>query len=355
MTVGFDGSGFIQQQTNLNPKYPAAINPTIARVLTKDPVVARKKRAGLGRDMVAKAHGHPEGFSVLNNFGNVAQSKQQLASELTFLGLCTKQMEKDAINTDTGIYTAVDIQGHTYGVNRSAETIHTGDQIMWDIPEDTAEAKRNNLAAGNPTAGGYPETRYTTFLRPYKPERVAEAAAQDWRQYLMGENYAFSSTPSSIDAIKQHIAIGILIGGVLLPSDLRDDGVRVSPGDFAKIVKAVMSGIVDRDVPLPQNMDERYQELLGNIVLQMRNGNLDRYIATMLTPSINDRVISGKRVPRGTGEGERYINDVQKNGVGKALSSMDQVFSEAGRDRVIGRALESASPGSDFGLIMYGK
>lgn len=354
ITVGFDRNGLIQQQNNLNPKYPAKIDPTVARVLERDPMVSRKKRAGLGREMIAKAQGIPEAFSVINNFGNAAQSKHELVNELTFAGLSAKQMQADALTTDTGIVVASIVQGHTNAWNRGRETIQNGDQVMWDIPRDIAEAEDNNRAAGNPTAGGYPEQRYTTFLRPYKPELVVDSARSDWRQYLTEGSAVLSSTPDAIYTIRQYIAIGMLLGGTLLPSDLGNTG-RASPADFVRIVDGILSGSMDPDIPVPQTMDAQYQGLLDGLISETQRGFLDQYISTLLTPSTSERIVQGKRVPRGISANKRFVNDIQRNGVKRTLSSIDQVFNEAGRDRVIGRALESAPPGDEFGLIMYGK
>lgn len=354
ITVGFDRNQYIQQAGALNPKYPGDISPTIARVLTKDPVVAVKHKNGLGGGIMHQSHEMPKGLSVLNKFGDARDSKHTIVSMLTFLGLCTKQMQTESLESNTGQYSAVDIQGHTWAWNRSPEPVRIGDQVMWDIPDSVEEAEYINRVAGPPTQGAYPEKRYTTFLRAYKPELVHASARADWQNYLNGGAPDFSTTPDAMAAIRQLVAIGMLIGGVLFPSDIRGTE-RASPLDFIGIVKVAMSMMDDPQVAMPDVIDAEYQGLLNNLVRQLRNGDLDAYIGTLLTPLPEHRVVEGKRVAPGTTEELRYINEIQKTGVPRTLNAVDQVFSEAGRDRIIGRALDSAKPGENFGLIMYGK
>jgi hypothetical protein len=354
ITVGFDKDTFLHQQSNQAPFYPGEVTNTTARVLEKDVVLAKKRRNGLGRHVVAHNHGNPSGFTVLNNYGNIGQTKNDLLNELTFLGLAQKPMECDAIESNTNINTAVNVQGHDFGYNRSAYHINMNDPIMWDIPDNVEDAKRHNRAAGKPTDGGYPEARYTAFLRPYIPSEVASKMRQDFQSGLGGERTAMTSVDGAINSIRKGVTIGILLAGVLIPQ-YGQDGAPPTADGFIQIVRAIMSGAPDQNVDIPDTLDDDLQGAMREMLFAVQNGALDAYISTLLTPTPTQNVIRTKRVPPQTTNQLRYVHEIQRNFLSGLLLSIDNVFKEGGRDRVIGRALESAAPGSDFGIMLYGK
>lgn len=339
--AAFDRSTYGRQRRNRTPMIAGPVGPKQNRVLQKDILWSPRPVTGLGRNERAAATAMVPAFSVLNNIGNAGDSKYKFFQDYWFVGLSVKTMEANAINTDTGNSVAVDKQGLTWLINKGEHTIRAGDEVMIDIPDNTEDADRREKSQFR--EGGTPERRYTAFPTVWSVRKATDAVQGDWAAFMRGDRGAgatdFPTTPSAVTSMQQMVIAGIALAyGYHVPGNL-----PATPQAFIDRMRDAATG-----GGLPQAAN------FINLINQVAAGAHNADIAALLFPDPGEYVVPGARVDPGAALAVRNLNGVQRTGVRNLMTMVDASINDAGRSRVIGRAVNMAKPNEPLSLILYG-
>lgn len=303
------------------------------RVMTKDILWAPRPSAGIGRNERAKVQGDVDVFSVLNGIGTKLWHKSDFLKRYYFIGLSTSTMESNAINTDAGIYSAVDRQGLTWIRNNGSEPIHVGDLVIAELPNGTHDA-RAIFPESAPREGGTPAKRYTAFTKTWSVADGIVVSKEDVNHAMRGTldaNLAMGSSPAVKMALRK-IMVASLIVTMAAP------GTTDDMADFAR-------GIAARDGTA---------DAVSDAVVNIMNGGRDAELAVLLFPAAGEYVVPGARMPRGVNRSTIHINDIQRNGYADLITALCGSLQESGGNRIMGRAVSGAAPGRILSILLFG-
>lgn len=334
MAVVFDTATFNTHQTNSRPWIGGGLDPKKARVLAEDIVFSPRTGRGLSRSSRASAFGDLRGFSVINNSGTEGDTKFDFLRDFWIAGIAAYDMEPYALNTDTGIYSTINLQGMTYLRNNGDDQIAAGDPIMGELPENTEDAKRREMARG-PPEGGTPTNRFTAFPKVYRTTEAVKLIRSDWNTQLRNPAAGRGRQPSyfpSTDLAVRYLRRCMLAGAAL---------AQYGPGnDPTAMIEAI------RDMAADHNQNAWYE----NVV----DGDYDAHIAALLFPGDMERVVPGARPQNDDTRVTRLFHSLQRAGFDDLLSVTRRAFHEAGENRILGRALAPAKPGDQLHILLRG-
>lgn len=333
----FDVATLNIQMSAQNPWLAAEIDPTKARVLTKDLLFSRRSGRGLAHSSKARAFGGLRSFSVLNGLGRRNDTKFDFFRDHWFCGLSANMMEAHAIKSGTGMHVAVNVQGMTYTPNTGDDHVRAGDQIMYDVPENTDDAKRREIQRG-PLERGMPANRFTAFPKVFRISNAIRNIRTDWAGLLRiapgervvhGRHYYFPSTRNGLRFMRRCLAAG---------AALREHMVGVN--DPVAMIEAI------RDMANDPQRNQWYS--------QLALGDHDAYVAALLFPNRLEHVVPGSKPAPADTDVTRLFHTIQRAGFDDLLMIANRAVDESGRGRVIGRAIAPAKPGEPISLLLYG-
>lgn len=327
----------------IKPWIGPALNSDLAhRVLPKNIVWTRRKSEGLRTTKSRRAHTVKEVqiFSVLNGEGKEGETKYDFFRKNAFMGLSTGTIQPHAGNSGAEMRTAIDRQGVSNMPQDNCDIkVHNGDILIADAPTDTADALRRARRSKNPR-DGIPEDRVVAFPSVWDPVDLTKGMHQDWNKYLRqafgpNEKPAFPGTPLMIQLIRQFVSIG----AALVVASQQEGGLPADGQALANILRE-----------LGQNDASEF----STTVRSFAEGDMDSAIAAMLIPNSEEELIGQPIAPPGTAPVIRYLYGVQKSSLDNLMSQVDNTLQEAGRGRVIGRAMQDAAFGENFNVMMFG-
>lgn len=332
----FDVATFNRHMHNDRPWMGGGLDVKKARVLTKDILFSRRSGKGLARSSKASAFGGLRSFSVINGAGTEGGNKYDFFRDHWYCGLSANQMEPHAIKTDTGIHVAVNVQGMTYTPNKGDDHIHAGDHIMYDLPENTEDAKRREMAHG-PPEGGTPINRFTAFPKVFRISDAVRTVRADWAAFLrlrrgaraaIGQGYYLPSTKNAVRFLRRCVAAGAAIGQHSANNDPR------------AMIEAI------RDMANDPQQNDWYERLA--------DGQYDGHIASLLFPGDQEHIVPGIRPQPADTNVTRLFHTIQRAGFDDLLMVANRAVDEAGRNRIMGRAIAPAKPGEQISILLYG-
>ncbi len=301
------------------------------RVLRKDILWSPRPGRGLGRNERAAVHKDVDVFSVLNNIGKGFWSKAHFLQNYYYVGLSTSTMESNAINTDAGIYSAVDRQGLTWIRNTGDVTIQVGDLVMAELPDGTPEAVRI-FPADRPTEGGTPSRRYTAFPATWSVGIGTKISKADVHKALRGDRREPASMGTSatvVLALRKIIAMGVLV--------VNKDPDQPMPAFLADVVGRVDANSIA--------LDDGFNGIL--------DGDVDADIARLLFPDGPDLLVPGGRT-RGLNDSTKRLNNIQREGYSGLITALYGSIQESGANRIMGKAISGALPGEVMSILLFG-
>lgn len=308
------------------------------RVLRKDILWSPRPGGRMSQNKRAAIHGDVAAFSVLNGIGLEASwTKATFLEKYYFIGLSTSTMESNAINTDAGIYSAVDRQGLTWLRNTGLETIQVGDLVMAELPDGTLDAKRIFPETAI-TEGGTPSKRYTAYPKTWSVGIGILVSKIDVnkamrRNPLLGAPTMPGSSNAVRDALRNIMAAAV-IATQIAPA------APVNRARLTAIVTAVGGG------GLPWAVR---QELA-----RIRNGDRDQNMAALLSPTAGESLVPGGRLRADANADTIQIFNIQKDGYSELIEALYGSIQETGANRIMGRAVSGALPGEVMSILLFG-
>jgi hypothetical protein len=340
--IKYDHAALAERAANRTPLIKGQTDNERNRGLDKDIVWAEKPTTTLGRKERANVQSEVAGFTVLNNVGSEAEGKFGFYRKHRVVGLLTKAIQPHPGAKDPNMRAAVDLKGLTWMRNNNPDrTIHAGQKIIAEIPENTQDAERREGAlGGSPEGPGVPSGRYTAFPDVWSADKATDGLAEDLnktlRRILAPDRANYPSTRDQI-ANMRRLA---LLGAALCFYGFLDQAAQpTTTSEFINTLRGAVTGD-----------NAQFQGLVDNIM----NGTYDGPIAALLMPRDSERMIQQNRVPPNTQRGVLGFHQLQMNGFKGMFNTVEQSLNEAGRERILGTAVTNAAPGDTFNILLDG-
>ena len=313
------------------------VNEKQNRVLRKDILWSPRPGGRINRNERAAVHGDVAAFSVLNGIGVAGWTKATFLSKYYFIGLSTSTMESNAINTDAGIYSAVDRQGLTWLRNTGPVTIQVGDLVMAELPDGTIDAERLFPETAI-TEGGTPSRRYTAYPKTWSVGTGILVSAIDVnkgmrRNPLLGAPTMPGTSGAVRDALRNLMAAALI-------------ATRIAPRAF--VDRANLTAIVTA-AAAGGALGGIYNELA-----RIRNGDRDQNMAALLFPTAGEFLVPGGRLRADANDTAIQIHNIQTGGYEALITALYGSIQETGANRIMGRAVSGALPGEVMSILLFG-
>ena len=342
-----DGGGLTRSQAAINTAlmdeclnkteamYNVPINNSEAqRCMPKDLLWAQRSNKGLratSTNYEMTAAGIPA-HAVLNGYGKPGQTKWHYYQENQYIGPCTGTMQPHPENTGAKPDSAIDKQGITYiRHNNPYIDISAGDILVAAVPEDTKDALDRAKRCKNPREG-IPDNRIVSFPEIWDPKKISEGMLFDWSKLMRGdfadgEPTMYPSTEFMVEILRHFITMGAVIG--IAAAEEGDPG----SGRLLFTQEELLDHVSD------QARDDN--SLTAKVVNLIDNAQFDPYIATLITPKPEEHFVTTPRIPPGTPRTLRRLYAIQKSAAPNMFRGIDNCLQVAGRDRIIGKALNN--------------
>ncbi len=348
LNVIFSDAMLARQAQEQEPLIDAPIDSENSQVMPKEVVMGIVSEEGVDamvdEEMVEQ---YNEGMSVTNGIGQRGQTKDEVMTNMQFLGISNNEAGS-TIGAGAANMMACTRQGKIAVTNMWDGRIRPGDKLRVDMAANTAEARRISAALehvlNTGTKKGY-ANRNTYFLRPITKEHIINSIFTDLVAVLRnpGATNTFSFTrPMVLQMRELAIVFGAISEGILRMGE--------GPGaDLAAGLAAIRRVAAER-------------AHTGHLAAATLRGEHDRLIAAVLSPQPRDaEELQEEIVPGGIGgarddstPAQKILHHYQTNGgMQRTLAWLDLATSEAGRRWVVGEATTGANVGDTYTVILH--